>query len=245
MLKRARVEKGKWLHTQHWYHIELSWVPNLPFLPVWPRQSFLNLHKLQSPHLKPENNNIVLFHSLAPSTTPTKLLLFSTLSLLAFSHETSWKIVFGLYLSLVFYLQLNILWKHLASVNNCLFGNYSSSSCTLLAMMRQLWKERKAFSMVGASRKTGWMGQGVYLEQREAAWWKGWWGNGNGEGEPQTSHREVLIPASSSIHTRPRKQEWRVWTEKWQLGIFLEGSLIADGVSSSRPIYILCSICYY
>lgn len=162
-----------------------------------------------------------------------------------FSHETSWKLVFGLYLSLVFYLQLNILWKHLASVNNCLFGNYSSSSCTLLGMMRQLWKEIKAFSMVGASRKTGWMGQGVYLEQREAAWWKGRQGNGNGEGEPQTSHGEVLIPASSSVHTRPRKQKWRVWTEKWQLGIFLEGSLIANGVSSSSPIYILCSICYY
>lgn len=70
--------------------------------------------------------------------------------------------------------------------------------------MQQLCTAKKAFSTIGGSRETGWMGEGVYPEQPEAARRKGWWRNGNGQGELKMSNREVLIPGPSSVHTRPR-----------------------------------------
>lgn len=151
-------------------YTELRWIPNLPLPPVRPRPRFLNLHKPQSPHLKPENNS--RSHYTMTVTIPLsgsfyddyKASIVSQILSPSFSHKTSWKIIYDLYLFLVLYFQLNILWKHLASVNNCLFGNYSSSSCTLFAMMRQLWKEMKAFSTVGASR-IGWVGEFIWSNQ--------------------------------------------------------------------------------
>lgn len=146
-----------------------------------------------------------LSHSLAPSTMPPELLLSPKLSP-CFSQKTSWKIVYGLYLSLVsFYLQLNILWKLLTSINNDLIGNYSPSSCTLLANDEAAPKGSEGF-LLGESLKRNWLDGWESLPwATRSSMMERMAGDGDGEGEPKISNREVLIPGLSGVHTQPRK----------------------------------------
>lgn len=103
-------------------------------------------------------------------------------------------------------------------------------------MMRQLWKEMKAFSLVRVSRKTGWMGDRVCLEQPGAAGWEGWRGWWWRKGAKDRQQRRADTRIKQCSHTAKKNKS--------------EGSKPRSGIGHIFTGLVMCHLgerfwCYF